>query len=148
MSSILSSLKLVNAKRNQSSDPLIARRYKLSQKIKEQIALANALKSGDTFTAKRLRRVRDEQTGTSHVIEVATKVKEWWFFSNGKVCVQVRYGSKVVPLNAKGDKNSIEVTDADEMISVLKKLDEAVIAGELDAQIQVTSDSMRAKFRK
>jgi hypothetical protein len=34
------------------------------------------------------------------------------------------------------------------MIAVLKKLDEAVIAGELDAQIQTASDSMRAKFRK
>ena len=147
MSAILGSLKLVNAKRNAGTDPVIARRYKMCEKVREQIALAEALKVGDTFTAKRLRRVRDE-SGVSQVVEVATKVKEWWFFNGGKVCVQLRYGSKVVPLTAKGDKNSIEVADADEMIVVFKKLEQAINAGELDAQIHVASELVRAKFKK
>lgn len=148
MSAILSSLKLVSAKRSAGTDPVIARRYKLCQKVREQIALASALKAGDTFTAKRLRRVRDEETGVKQVVEVATKVKEWWFFSGDKVCVQLRYGSKVVPLSAKGDKNSIEVANADEMIEVFKKLEQAINAGELDSQIQAASALVRAKFKK
>jgi hypothetical protein len=119
----------------------------LSQKVREQIALTTALQKGETFIAKRLRRVRDEQTGLTQVVEVAVKIKEWWFISGGKVVVQLRYGAKVIALNAKGDKNSVEVADADEMIVVLKKLDDAIIAGELDAQIQSASDSMRAKFK-
>jgi hypothetical protein len=85
MSSILSSLKLVNAKRNNLTDPIIARRYKLCNKIKEQIALATAMQKGDTFTAKRLRRVRDLASGTSQVVEVAAKVKEWWFLQVAKL---------------------------------------------------------------
>ncbi len=148
MSSILGSLKLVNAKRNAGTDPVISRRYKMCEKVREQIALATALKAGDTFTAKRLRRVTNDTTGISQVVEVATKVKEWWFFNGDKVCVQLRYGSKVVPLTAKGDKNSIEVRDADEMISVLSKLEQAITAGELDSQIQAASDLLRAKFKK
>ena len=148
MSAILGSLKLVNAKRNAGTHPVISRRYKLCQKVREQIALAEALKVGDTFTAKRLRRVKNDTTGVSQVVEVATKVKEWWFFNGGKVCVQLRYGSKVVPLTAKGDKNSIEVADADEMIVVFKKLEQAITAGELDAQIQSASELLRAKFKK
>lgn len=148
MSSILGSLKLVNAKRNIGTDPVIARRHKMCEKVREQIALATALKAGDTFTAKRLRRVRDDATGVSQVVEVTKKVKEWWFFSGDKVCVQLRYGSKVVPLTAKGDKNSIEVRDADEMIDVLQKLEQAITAGELDTQIQTASELLRAKFKK
>lgn len=148
MSSILGSLRLINAKRSAGTDPVIARRYKMCQKVREQIALATALKAGDTFTAKRLRRVRDEETGLSQVVEVTKKVKEWWFFNGDKVCVQLRYGSKVVPLTAKGDKNSIEVRDADEMIDVLQKLEQAITAGELDSQIQVASELLRAKFKK
>lgn len=148
MSSILGSLKLVSAKRSAGTDPVINRRHKLCQRVREQIALATALKAGDTFTGKRLRRVRDEVTGLTQVVEVATKVKEWWFFNGGKVCVQLRYGSKVVSLTPKGDKNSIEVADADEMIAVLNKLEQAISAGELDAQIQAASDSVRAKFKK
>jgi hypothetical protein len=148
MSSILGSLKLVNAKRNAGTDPVISRRYKMCEKVREQIALATALKAGDTFTAKRLRRVTNDTTSISQVVEVATKVKEWWFFNGDKVCVQLRYGSKVVPLTAKGDKNSIEVRDADEMISVLSKLEQAITAGELDSQIQAASDLLRAKFKK
>lgn len=147
MSAILSSLKLINAKRNTSTDPVIARRYKLCQKIREQVQLATSLNAGETFTAKRLRRVRDD-AGISQVVEVSQKVKQWWFVSNDKVCVQLRYGSKVVLLNAKGDKNSVEVANANEMIDVLKKLEQAVNAGELDTQIQAASELVRAKFKK
>ena len=72
------------------------------------------------------------------------KCLEFW----GNASVQLRYGSKVVPLTAKGDKNSIEVRDADEMIDVLQKLEQAITAGELDSQIQVASELLRAKFKK
>jgi hypothetical protein len=147
MSSFLSSLKLVNAKRTTSTDPVITRRTKLCQKIREQVQLATALNAGETFTAKRLRRVRDE-AGLSQVVEVSQKVKQWWFVSNDKVCVQLRYGSKVVSLNAKGDKNSVEVANAHEMIDALKKLEQAVIAGELDNQIELASELVRSKFKK
>ena len=143
MSSVLSSLKLVSAKRNTNADVAISRRHKLSQRIREQISMANALKAGETFTSKRMRNVRDEDSGIKQVKEVAVRVKEWWFFNGGKVCVQLRYGNRVLPLTSKG----VEVETADEMIAVLTKLDAAVLAGELDAQMQAVSSSIRSRFK-
>lgn len=147
MSSILSSLKLTTAKRQQVANPTEFRRQKISVKLKEQVALATALKNGETYTCKRLKTVTDSD-GIRQTVEVNKKVKQWWFVQNNKVCVQVKYGSKVVPLSAKGDKNSVEVSNADELIDVLNKLDEAVLGGELDAQIEQASELVRARFKK
>jgi hypothetical protein len=147
MSSILSSLKLTTAKRQQVANPTEFRRLKVSAKLREQAALAIAMKNGETFTCKRLKTVTDSD-GIRQTVEVNKKVKQWWFVQNNKVCVQVKYGSKVVPLSAKGDKNSVEVSNADELIDVLNKLDEAVLGGELDTQIEQASELVRARFKK
>ncbi len=147
MSSILSSLKLTSAKRQQVSNPIEFRRQKISVKLKEQVALAIALKNGETYTAKRLRTVTDSD-GIRQTVEVSKRVKPLWFTQNSKVFVQLRYGSKVVPLTTKGDKNSVEVASADDLIEVLKKLDQAVLGGELDTQIEIASEGVRARFAK
>ena len=147
MSSILSSLKLTSAKRQQVSNPIEFRRQKISTKLQEQVALAIALKNGETYTAKRLRTVTDSD-GIRQTVEVSKRVKPLWFTQNSKVFVQLRYGSKVVPLTTKGDKNSVEVASADDLIEVLKKLDQAVLGGELDTQIEVASEGVRARFAK
>ena len=147
MSSILASLKLTSAKRQQVSNPIEFRRQKLSNKLKEQVALAIALKNGETYTAKRLRTVTDSD-GIRQTVEVSKRVKPLWFTQNNKVFVQVKYGSKVVPLSAKGDKNSVEVSNAVELIQVLEKLDQAVLGGELDTAIEIASESVRARFTK
>ena len=148
MSSILNSLKLVNAKRQTSADPIQFRRLKLSENIGQQIALAIALKNGETYTVKRQRNVRDEASGLSTSVEVSRKVKQWWFVNNDnkKVAVQLRYGSRVVDF-AKG-KNAIEVNDGDELIQALSKLRDAVLGGELDAQIEIASEAVKARFKK
>jgi hypothetical protein len=147
MSSILSSLKLTSAKRQQVSNPIEFRRQKLSNKLKEQCALAIAMKNGENYVAKRLRTVTDSD-GIRQTVEVSKRIKPIWFTQNNKVFVQVKYGSKVVPLSAKGDKNSVEVSNADELIQVLEKLDQAVLGGELDTQIEIASESVRARFSK
>ena len=148
MSSILNSLKLVNAKRQYNADPIQFRRQKLSEKIGHQIALAIALKNGETYTVKRQRNVRDEASGLSTTVEVSRKVKQWWFVNSDtkKVAVQLRYGSRVIDF-AKG-KNAIEVSDGDELIQVLTKLRDAVLGGELDAQIEIASEIVKARFKK
>lgn len=147
MSNIISSLKLVSAKRQVNTDPIQFRRQKLSQKLKEQLCLAEAMKNGETYTVKRLRSITNDN-GIRQTVEVTKKVKQWWFVNGNKVCVQVRYGAKVVPLSQKGDKNSVEVANADELIDVLKKLDNAVLGGELDSQIEIASESVRSRFNK
>lgn len=148
MSAILSSLKLVNAKRQNSIDPVVLRRNKLNDKLKVQIAMALAMNKGEAFAAKRMRKMRDEVTGLTSLVEVSKRVKTWWFTNTDskKVAVQIFYGNKVIYL-AKG-KNAVEVANGDELIAVLSKLQEAVLDGSLDAQIEQAADSVKARFAK
>ncbi len=148
MSAILSNLKLVNAKRQNSVDPIIFRRNKLNEKLKVQIAMAQAMNKGEKFTVKRMRNVRDDVTGLTSVMEVSKRVKTWWFTNNDtkKVAVQIFYGNKVIDL-AKG-KNAVEVSNGEELIAVLMKLQEAVLEGALDGQIEQAADSVKARFIK
>lgn len=148
MSAIISSLKLVNVKRQNSIDPVSFRRNKLNEKLKVQIAMAKAMNKGETFTVKQLRKVRDEVTGLTSLIEVAKRAKTWWFTNTEtkKVAIQIFYGNKVIDL-AKG-KNAVEVSNSEELISVLSKLQDAVLDGSLDAQIEQAADSVKARFSK
>lgn len=148
MSAILSSLKLVNAKRQNSIDPVVFRRNKLNEKLKIQIAMALAMNKGEIFTVKRIRKERDEVSGLTSMIEVSKRVKTWWFtnIDTKRVAVQLFYGNKVIDL-AKG-KNAVEVANGDELIAVLSKLQEAVLDGSLDSQIEQAADSVKARFNK
>jgi hypothetical protein len=148
MSAILSSLKLVNVKRQNSVDPVVFRRNKLNEKLKVQIAMAQALNNGENFTVKRIRKVRDEVSGLTSMVEVNKRVKTWWFTNSDtkKVAVQIFYGNKLIDLT-KG-KNAVEVGNGDELISVLTRLQQAVLDGSLDVQIEQAADSVKARFAK
>ena len=148
MSSILNSLKLVNAKRINVIDPIQFRRSKLNEKLKIQIEMAKALSRGEQFTVKRMKKVTDEVSGQTALIEVAKRVKTWWFTNTEtkRVAVQLFYGNKVLDL-AKG-KNAVEVSNGEELIAVLLKLQDAVLDGSLDSQISVAADSVKARFTK
>ena len=150
MSQVLASLKLVNAKRENTVDPIQFRRSKLNDKLKIQIEMAKALSRGEQFTVKRMKKVTDEVSGETSLIEVAKRMKTWWFTNNDskKVAVQLFYGNRVIALNAKGDKNAVEVSNGDELIAVLLKLQEAVLDGSLDGQIAVAADSVKARFNQ
>jgi hypothetical protein len=148
MSAILSSLKLVNAKRQNSIDPVIFRRNKLNEKLKVQIAMAEAMNKGEAFTVKRKKLIRDELTGTTSYVDINKRLKTWWFTNNEtkRVAVQIFYGNKVIDL-AKG-KNAVEVSNGDELISALTQLQQAVIDGSLDVQIEQAVDSVKSRFSK
>lgn len=148
MSQALASLKLVNAKRQNTVDPVLFRRSKLNEKLKIQIEMAKALSRGEVFTQKRMKKVTDEVSGQTSLIEVAKRTKTWWFTNNDtkRVAVQLFYGNKVIDL-AKG-KNAVEVSNGDELIAVLLKLQEAVLDGSLDSQISVAADSVKSRFGK
>ena len=148
MSQALASLKLVNAKRQNVIDPIQFRRNKLNEKLKVQIAMAQALSRGEQYTVKRKKLVRDEVTDQTALIEVDRRMKTWWFTNSDtkKVAVQLFYGNKVIDL-AKG-KNAVEVSNGEELIATLLKLQEAVLDGSLDGQIEVAADSVKARFAK
>jgi hypothetical protein len=144
--STLTSLKLVNAKKPTAIPPILHRRNKLSTKVWEQIQLAKAHKDGGTFTVKRFKTVKDYD-GSSKSIELQKRVRPWWFVADaGKVCVNVRYGAKLIEL-AKG-KTAIEVSSAEDLIKTLEIIKVAVEAGELDAQIEIACGAVRAGFKR
>jgi hypothetical protein len=147
MSQVLSSLKLVNAKRQNTTDPIQFRRNKLNEKLKIQIEMAKALSRGETYTTKRIKKVTDEISGQPSLVEVNKRVKTWWFTNTDtkKVAVQLFYGNKVIDL-AKG-KNAVEVSNGEELIGTLLKLQELVLDGSLDAQIEFAAESVRARFK-
>ena len=148
MSAVLSSLKLVNAKRINVIDPIQFRRNKLNEKLKVQIAMAQAMSRGESFTQKRKKMLFDKTNGTSSLVEVDKRVKTWWFTNSEtkRVTVQLFYGNKVIDL-AKG-KNAVEVANGEELIATLLKLQELVLDGSLDSQISVAADSVKARFIK
>ena len=145
--SVLSSLKLISAKRPSALAPIQIRRNKLCGKLTEQISLATALRDGGTYAPKRLRTIKNKESGEVRSVEVAKRVRQWWFTADsGKVVVQLRYGSKVIEF-AKG-KNSVEVSNGVELIAVLETLKSACELGELDQQIGSAADAVKARFKK
>jgi len=145
--SALNTLKFVNAKRPQSAPSIVLRRNKLSSQLHEQIELARCQADGKIYEPIRLRSVKDKHTGERKLMEAIKRVKQWWFVAdNGRICLQVRYGTRVLELT-KG-KNSIDVGTVAELLPVLATVKKCVEAGELDAQIDAASAAVRERFVK
>ena len=145
---ILSNLKLVASKKRQGFSPVIQRRNKLSNKIYEQIQLAQAQRDGITFAPTRLKTYVNKDTGERRTIETAKRVRQWWHINDGgKINLICKYGSKQIQFDTKG-KNAIEVANGEELLSALESLKLAVEQGELDQQIEATSGALRAGFLK
>lgn len=143
----LNSLKLVSAKRPSEVPPVVKRRNRLIAKIWEQTELAKGEQEGKAYAPVHTRKVKDRETGDVRRVEAPKRIKAWWFTADsGKVCLIVKYGAKVLEL-AKG-KSAIEVGTMAELIPTLDMLKAAVAAGELDAQIDTVSGSLRAGFAK
>ena len=146
--SILSNLKFVVSKKKQGISPVIQRRSKLSNKIAEQIQLAQAQKDGRTYAPSRLKTYVNKQTGERKTVETLKRVREWWHTSeSGKINLICKYGSKQIQFDAKG-KNAIEVSNIEELLSALESLKLAIEQGEMDTQIEAASAAVRARFVK
>jgi hypothetical protein len=95
----------------------------------------------------KFRSLVDRDTGLRKHVELPKRIKPWWFVSDsGKVCFSVRYGSWTIEL-AKG-KPSVEVASAEDLVRVIETVKQAVEAGELDAQIETASASLRSGFKR
>ena len=68
----------------------------------------------------------------------------WWTADNGKTCITLRYGAKVLEIS-KG-KNAIETAGVAEVITSLQLLKAAVDAGELDVQMEALSGALVEGF--
>jgi hypothetical protein len=107
--------------------------------------LAKAQKAGTTFAPKRFRSVLENSTGQRKQVEVSKRIKQWWFVAdNGKLVLSVRYGTKVLEL-AKGQW-AVEVGAEKDLVPTLELLKGAVLAGELDTQIEAAANKLRDGF--
>lgn len=141
----LAALKLVAVQKPTHMPPVQLRRNKLAKRLWEQIELARAQQAGTTFAPTRLRSVRDTQTGLRKQVETNKRVKAWWFTAdNGKLAVSLRYGTRLLELG-KG-KWAVEVGTDKDLVPVLETLKAAVLAGELDTQIEAASVKLRDGF--
>ncbi len=145
--STLDTLKLVAVKKPTHTPTVVIRRQKLASKVWEQLQLAKSQMDGTKFEVKKFRSYTDKESGLRKQIEVPKRIREWWFRNEqGKVCVAIKYGTRVLEL-AKG-KHSIEVGSADELIKALELVKQAVELGELDTQLEQASGSVRKSFKK
>ena len=143
----LDTLKLVAVKKPTHTPTVVIRRQKLASKVWEQLQLAKSQIEGTKFEVKKYRSYTDKESGLRKQVEVSKRIREWWFKNEqGKVCVAIKYGTRVLEL-AKG-KHSIEVGSADELIKALELVKQAVELGELDTQLEQASGSVRKSFKK
>ena len=145
--STLDSLKLTTAKKPTHIPAIVFRRNKLSNKLWEQIQLAKSQIDGTPFVVTKFKSIKDKETGLRRQVEIPKRIREWWFRNDaGKVCVSVKYGTKVIEL-AKG-KHSVEVENAQALVKALETIKLAVEQGELDAQIEIASGALKLGFKK
>ena len=142
----LASLKLVAAKKPSQQSPAVHRRSKLSNKILEQIQLARAHSAGQIYAPTKTKMATNAE-GERVAVTVPKRIKPWWFVSDtGKCCLAIRYGAKIIEL-AKG-KSAIEVASSEALIEALETVNSAVLAGELDTQLEGASVKLRDGFTK
>jgi hypothetical protein len=145
--SILNSLKLVSAATAPRINGVHRQRNKLAAKLDEQIEMATAKQSGANYSPMQLKSVTNPSTGQKVMVEAYKRVRPWfWVSAAGGYCFNVRYGSKVIELG-KG-KNAVEVADLNALIEALSTVKSAVLAGELDAEIEKASGALRSGFKR
>jgi len=144
--STLSNLKLISRQRKKAGTPTEARRKKLTSKLYEQIQLAKALRDGRQYAPLKMRTIRDKETGAKQRVEVAKIIKPWWWDENGKICVMIHYGAKVLEL--ENGLNAVEVDDLSALVATLELIKSAADKGELDEQINSVSQMVRAGFKR
>jgi hypothetical protein len=145
--STLNTLKLVTSVKPEQMPDVVKRRYKLGNKLWEQIQMARCQFLNEPFNITKMKTVKNIDTGLNETIAVTKRIRPWWFNSStGSLCVTIKYGTKVIEL-AKG-KPSIELPNQEELISTLELVKKAVEAGELDQQIDQASGALRSNFKK
>lgn len=142
----LANLKLVAATKPTSVSSEVQRRIKLCGRIDEQLAMAQAMNAGEAYLPTKTRTVVDAETGLRKQVAVPKRVKPWWFTGDdGKLYLFVRYGARVLYL-AKG-KTAVELANKDSLVSTLETIKTAILAGELDQQIDAASKDLRSGFK-
>jgi hypothetical protein len=140
--STLKNLTFASLPKLSAADPVLQRRAKIMDRLKQQIALA----LDPNYTLTRQKWVKGEN-GMKELREAPKKVRPWWRTdATGNVVLTVRYGAK--PVEFEKGKAAIAVGKKDKLIPTIETVIAAVGAGELDtvlAQMSKTAVQLKSK---
>jgi hypothetical protein len=114
---------------------LARKRIKLIQKLDKQILAAEAEANDEVFMEDIRRWVRNEETGKNDPVMFERPIKKWWWTNqHGALMISLKDGNKIIPLDET--HSSIEVGGIESLAGALETVRAAVIAGELDTQLE------------
>lgn len=139
----LAKLTLSQTSPREPMTPLARKRIKLLRNLKLQIQLAEAKAKDEQFVQEIQRWVRGED-GKKELVTKHQPVKKWWWSNqHGAQMLSLKDGNKIIPLD--GDNMSVEVGAEADVLNALETLRSAVVAGELDGQLQTVIDQRKSK---
>jgi hypothetical protein len=141
----LSKLNITQLKRPTKSTPQEQRRNKLVAKLEEQLALAEAQKSGKRYVVLKNAWSRDE-SGNKQRVQREKIVRPWYWPDANGLSMVVRYGAAALELQ-KG-KRALSVPNLDTVPEVITTVIAAVKAGELDNSIENAISANKSKMGK
>jgi hypothetical protein len=142
----LSKLSLSNSSRKQPVSPVARKRLNLLRKLDLQIQAANAELKDEEFLEDIRKWVRGEDGEREQITEQRAVRKWWWQHHTGAWMITLRDGAKELPLLE--NKNSIEIGEITNLVDALQTIRSAVIAGELDDQLEQMIVQRKAKPAK
>ncbi len=142
---VISSLKVVAAKRPNQQPQIVRRRNKLINALHDQLQLGTAEAEGREYLKTRRRHIKNPATGEYSESAISRKPRAWyWTGEDGKVYIALKYETKALEI-AKG-KSAIEIGDAKQLVPMIEALKRTVAAGELDAQIDSAGNEVGRRF--
>jgi hypothetical protein len=141
--SILAKLNLTQLKRPTSKSPQDKRRDNLIQKLEEQSKLAEHEAKGTKYSVTKTAFTRDE-AGNKTKITRDKLIRPWYFADGTGMSLTIRYGARVLSLDAKG-KKAIAVASVKEIPAVVAAVIDACRAGELDLAMESAIQAGKTK---
>ena len=145
MTTLLSTLKVIDRPKIEAKPPILGKRMKLIDRLEEQLAMAKAMLDKTPFEAFREKSVKDPETGERKTIRKRRSVRPWYYDSNEHYYIEIKVGLKAIELE-KG-KTAIDVGAKEKLPGVINTIIQAVEKGELDTHILAVSPAKEPKVR-
>ncbi len=123
-------------------------RHKMNEALDKQLAAAiHDAGEGSRYERYEFEDYKNPETGEMEQRKVKKRFTRWWWLGdNGSYFFSLRYGGKAIEIKPK--KTAIEVADEAGLVEVIKALQEAIKAGELDGPLKKATEARRAQFQK
>ena len=145
MTTLLSSLKVIDRPKIEPKPPILGKRMKLIERLDEQLAMVQCMLANETFEAYKEKVVKNPETGERQTIRKRKAVRPWYYDSDNHYYFEIKLGLKTMEL-AKG-KAAIDVGPKDKLLDVIGTIIKAVEKGELDTHILALSPPKVPKLR-